>query len=334
VLLLTHLPALLPRSTIQDESVYVVFGRQVLQGARAYVDVVDRKPPLLFWLYREVLGTFGTSNWLALQLVGVLWVLLTMAGLALVGELVGGLWVGLIAALLYPIFQGFWEITNLAFNGEVMMNLLGVQGLALVLRPPRSRIRPELLIAGPLPAVGFLLKQPAAISGVAYAVYLLHPEYLARHGLRRRDGLLQALWLLVGFVATLGAAAPLLQQQGILREAFYWSVQAHDLTYGPLSPVFWQRCARTTLIFFLCCAPLLYGTGRSLRRPDLWLGRSPERRGLLTFLVVTVIGTAASGRFFDYYYIQLLPPLCLLAAPWLAEAWRPGAEGLLYERLP
>lgn len=32
-----------------------------------------------------------------------------------------------------------------------------------------------------------------------------------------------------------------------------------------------------------------------------------------------MVGTAASGRFFDYYYIQLLPPLCLLAAPWFGQ---------------
>src|SRR6266850_1900236 len=100
VLFITHLPALLPRSTIQDEAVYVVVARQMLRGGRLYVDVVDRKPPLLFWVYEAILRIFGPHNWVALHLVGMLWVLATMGGLYLIGRRVAGPRAGLAAALL------------------------------------------------------------------------------------------------------------------------------------------------------------------------------------------------------------------------------------------
>jgi 4-amino-4-deoxy-L-arabinose transferase-like glycosyltransferase len=322
VLLVTHLPALVSPGTIQDEAVYVVVAREMLRGGRPYLDAIDRKPPLLFWVYRWILGLFGTHNWPALHLVGILWVLATMGALYLVGSRVAGPGAGFVAALLYAVFQTFWEVTNLAFNGEVLMNLPVVVGLWIALRPSRSRWRPELLLAGAMPALGFLLKQPAGIAGLPLGVYVLLPAYRRARGLNRVQSLVHGAWICLGFATVLGAAALVLHHQGILRDAFYWSVLDHDVPYGPSSPVFWARGGRMTLIFCLCAAPLLLGARWSLRRPDLWASREPERTALLVFLGATMIGTAASGRFFDYYYIQLLPPLALLAAPWFAWSWQ------------
>jgi len=321
VLFITHLPALLPRSTIQDEAVYVVVARQLLRGGRLYIDVVDRKPPLLFWVYEEILRLFGTHDWVALHGVGVLWVLATMGALYAVGSRLGGSAAGMVAALLYPIFQTFWRVTNLALNGEVLMNLPVVLGFAIAFLPGRSRWRPELLLAGAMPAIGFLLKQPAGIAGLPLGIYVLLPAYRRARGLELKHGLVHAIWLCVGFATVLLAAALVLRGEGDLREAVYWSILDHDVSYGPLSAVFWERGARTTLIFIGCCAPLLLGAMWSLAHRELWVDREPERVALVTFLAVTVVGTAASGRFFDYYYLQLLPPLCLLAAPWFASVW-------------
>ena len=40
------------------------------------------------------------------------------------------------------------------------------------------------------------------------------------------------------------------------------------------------------------------------------------------WLAVSAIGVAAGGRFYPHYYIQLIPPLAVLAAPYYAELWR------------
>lgn len=326
VLLVTHLPAVFLQSTIQDEAVYVVVAREMLRGGRLYIDVVDRKPPLLFWVYEQILRIFGTHNWVALHLVGMLWVLATMVGLFLIGRRVAGPQAGMVAALLYPVFQTYWEVGNLAFNGEVMMNLPLVFGFAIGFRPDRSRWRPALLLAGAMPALGCLLKQPAGIAGVPLGVYVLLRSYRHSRGLNWKHSVLHALWLILGFVSVFAVAAVILGEEGLLRDAFYWSVLDHDMPYGPLSSVFWERGGRMSLAFAACCAPLLLGVWRSIRRSAQRARENPEWIALLVWLGAAIVGTAASGRFFDYYYIQLLPPLCLLAAPWLTAAWERDAD--------
>jgi hypothetical protein len=53
----------------------------------------------------------------------------------------------------------------------------------------------------------------------------------------------------------------------------------------------------------------------------LWSGRQAERVALLGLVAAAAIGAAAGARFYFHYYIQLIPPLALLAAPFYASLW-------------
>ena len=53
----------------------------------------------------------------------------------------------------------------------------------------------------------------------------------------------------------------------------------------------------------------------------LWANKSAERLALLGLLVASALGAAAGARFYPHYYIQLVPPLALLAAPLYAQLW-------------
>src|SRR5207248_10017657 len=46
-----------------------------------------------------------------------------------------------------------------------------------------------------------------------------------------------------------------------------------------------------------------------------------ERTALLGLLAASVIGAAAGARFYPHYYVQLIPPLALLAASYYARLW-------------
>ena len=70
----------------------------------------------------------------------------------------------LIAALLYSIFQPWATPKNLAFNGELLMNLPLVWAWAIGFGSGPSRWRPELFAAGVFLFAGSLLKQPAAVA--------------------------------------------------------------------------------------------------------------------------------------------------------------------------
>ncbi|MEO6971215.1 MAG: glycosyltransferase family 39 protein, partial [Chthoniobacterales bacterium] len=227
----TRLPALLHQQPIINEAIYSVVANELVDHGRPYVDAAERKPPLLFWVYAAIIEEAGKYNWKALHTVALLWTLATMAGLYVIGRELRDRTTGLIAALLYSIFQPWARGQNLAFNGELMMNLPLVWAWAIAFRKSSSRQRLDLFAAGALLCAGFLLKQPAAIAAVPIGIYLLLPSYRERRGLSRAESLAQGVVLSAGFFITLGAVALILQHQGILREAFNRTITDNALQH-------------------------------------------------------------------------------------------------------
>ena len=56
-------------------------------------------------------------------------------------------------------------------------------------------------------------------------------------------------------------------------------------------------------------------------KDEIWAGKTAERTALLGLLAASAIGAAAGARFYPHYYVQLIPPLALLAAPYYARLW-------------
>src|SRR5437773_9576036 len=315
--IVTRLPALLHPLPIDDEAGYSVIANEIVDGGRPYIDAVDRKPPLLFWTYAAVFKVAGKYNWKALHLLSLIWTLATMAGLYVIAKQLFDRETGLIAALFYSVFQPWVSFKNLAFNGEMVMNLAIVWAWAIALRHSSSRLRPELFLAGMLLCAGFLLKQPAAIAAVPLGIYLLLPSYQASSSLTRTNSIIQAAMLTAGFFAALGLVTIVLWRQGILHEAFYWTIADHDVPH-----VFWGRGIANTRTFLGVCLPLVIGAILACRdKGEIWAGKTAERTALLGLLAASAIGAAAGARFYEHYYIQLIPPLALLAAPYYAQLW-------------
>ena len=314
--LLIRLPALLHPEPIDDEAMYSVVANEILAGGHAYTDAVERKPPLIFWTYAAIFGVAGEFNWPALHASAVVWVLLTMAALCVIGRHLFDWETGMIAALLYSIFQPWGTWKNLAFNGEVLMNLPVVLAWMIALGPSRARHRPELLLAGALLCGAFLLKQPAAIAAVPLPFYFLLRDYRASRRLTPFDSMIQIGLLALGFVGVLALVVGVLYAQGALGEAVYWTIGDHDIPQ-----IFWRRGVEHTLAFAGACLPILLGAAIALRDDKHWAGKHAERMAIVALLVVSAIGTAASGRFYPHYYIQLIPPLALLAAPSFRRLW-------------
>jgi hypothetical protein len=123
--------------------------------------------------------------------------------------------------------------------------------------------------------------------------------------------------LTIGFFGALGLTAIVLWKQGILADAFYWTFTNHSIPH-----VFWEKGFLLTLAFVGACLLLLVGAMTSFRdRCGIWLGKQAERTVLWGLLVASGVGAAAGARFYPHYYIQLIPPLALLAAPWYAQVW-------------
>lgn len=307
-----RVPSLQHPQAIDDEAVYSVVANEIVDGGQPYVDAVDRKPPLLFWTYAAVFKIAGKYNWIALHTVALMWTLGTMAGLYIIGRRLFDRETGLIAALFYSIFQPVASWKNLAFNGELMMNLPLVWAWAIAFGRRPSIAWFNYIVAGVLLSLGFLLKQPAAIAAVPLGLYLLLCG--AGNSGIRGSSFIRAGLLAVGFFGTLAFIAVVLWRQGILQAAVYWTIGDHDLPH-----FFWGRAVRSTLIFAGVCLPLLLGAIMSVcETGSLWTDKHAERNALLGLAAASAVGATAGGRFYSHYYIQLIPALVLLAAPYYA----------------
>jgi 4-amino-4-deoxy-L-arabinose transferase-like glycosyltransferase len=320
IILLTvaiRLPSLLYPQPIDSEAMYSVVANEIVDGGRPYIDAIERKPPLLFWTYAAIFKVAGEFNWRAIHIVALVWTLCAMAGLYVIGRELFDRNTGLIAALFYSVFQHWWTWKNLTFDGELLMNLPIIWAWAIALRRSSSRLRLELFPAGALLGTAFLLKQPAAIAAVPLGVYLLLPSYRTSRSLTRTNSIIQAAILTLGFFAALGLVTIVIWKQGILYETFYWTIADHDVPH-----VFWQKGIVNTLVFLGVCLPLVIGAIMACRdKSGIWAGRTAERTALFGLLAASAIGAAAGARFYPHYYVQLIPPLALLAAPYYARLW-------------
>ena len=128
----------------------------------------------------------------------------------------------------------------------------------------------------------------------------------------------QAAFLTAGFFGTLGLVALALHAQGILGEAYFWTITDHSIPH-----VFWTNSVLRTLAFIGACLPLVLGAVLACLKNGrgLWAGRRAEWTALIGLTAASAVGTAAGVRFYPHYYIQMIPPLSLLAAPCYAALW-------------
>jgi 4-amino-4-deoxy-L-arabinose transferase-like glycosyltransferase len=316
LVLLARLPSLLHPWGIDDERVYALVANEIVHGGIPYLDAIERKPPLHFWTYAAVFRVAGPSNWLALHVAACLWTFGIMAGIYRLAGRQNRV-AGVAAALAYGLFQSWGPSTTLAFNGEMAMNLPLVWAFVVALGGPRERgIARDALLAGALVAIAFLLKQPAAI-----CILPVFGCLVARRQGVTGDALVRvAIPLCIGAALPLTIAAAILHAQGVLGEAIYWTIGNHDLPH-----VFWTRLALHTLAFGAACFPVLFAALTAIRQ-GLWTDDRLAYRTIAGWLAVSCIGAAAGGRFYPHYYIQMLPPLAVLAGPAFAHAWQRPAE--------
>jgi len=280
-----------------DESYLATQAEVINEGGRLYEDATDRKPPVVPYLYAVTFRVFGTTALWSVRLVATVVVALTGLLLALEarrrwGErsawTAGVLWV--CATVMFAPQDGQ------AANFEIFMLLPMTAGILLA-----ARQRPGA--AGAAVALATLAKQTgaAALLPVAYLVTRDGP----RRGLRR---------------AALGFSIPLLAVAALVgpRDLLFWAVLGNGSYVGldAASLYVVGMFALMTAAFAACQAPLLFWIPAAWRDRD----RRGAERDLWIWLASSCIAVAFGFHFFGHYYLQLLPPMVLLAAGSLAAA--------------
>jgi hypothetical protein len=298
VLLLTavlRLPAYFVDVFNSDETFLATQAQVIRNGGSLYEDATDRKPPLVPYLYAATFALIDSTALWSVRVVAMIAVAITALLLAAEARRRWGERAAWCAALLFVAGSvAFAPQDGQAANFEIFM----LPALtAAVLLAARDRPRG----AGVAVAVATLAKQTGAAT-------LLPVLYLAWRARCRR-----------GVTTTLAAFAIPLAIVALLvgpGDLVFWAVAGNGSYFGLGSATAYVvgLFAVMTFAFLACNLPIVWTIPTAWRRrvrgqdTDLWL-----------WLLSATVSVAVGLRFFGHYYLQLLPPLCLITAGALTE---------------
>ncbi|MGH9027436.1 MAG: glycosyltransferase family 39 protein [Acidimicrobiia bacterium] len=263
----------------------------------------DRKPPLVPYVYAATFTLVGAASLVAVRVVAMLAVALTALLLSIEARRRYGERAGWVAGVLMVLASvSFAPQDGQAANFEVFM-LPSMTGAVLLARRGRGGW------AGVCVALATLAKQTGAAT-LLPVLWLLGRD-------RDRTNVPRAL---LGFAVPIGVVALLVGPH----ELFFWAVLGNGsyLSIGEASTFVLMMFALMTAAFLAMNLAILW------RLPSAWRERAAVRDDgrsdvdLWLWLASGAISVAVGFRFFGHYYLQLLPPLCLLTAGALVHAGR------------
>ncbi len=146
---------------------------------------------------------------------------------------------------------------------------------------------------------------------------------------------MQSLFLAAGFLSVLAALFGIFQLLGNW-EDFYFGGWAYNFTFMAdfTWPYFFKRFFAFTPRFILIWLMLwVFGFVAMARAKRAPREIPKSHHFVIIWLVGSALAVCIGGKFFGHYYIQLLPPLTILAAVSLAAWWQTSASMKYVTRL-
>jgi len=293
----------------RDEAYLAVMGDVLRGGGTLYVDVIDRKPPLVPYAYalvRELSVDMRT-----VRLVCAIAVLLNGLLVASLVRRLGGGRRGALAGGVLAVLGTAWFVPSdsQAANFELWA-LAPATGAVLVVVAARTRREawPSFLAAGALVALAAHAKQPFVVVALP----------IAWEAVRRRDRARVAVAAAAGAALVTLALAPLVDLGDMWR--WVWRDNGDYLDGGLSVGRALAIGFGLTVVFFCFHVPLLYGFwGAAIRRVRL-------DSTVVVWWLASLLAIPIGLRFFGHYYQQLVPPMAALTGVALGAsgrwAWR------------
>jgi 4-amino-4-deoxy-L-arabinose transferase-like glycosyltransferase len=333
VTLLLRFPALLSHPFCIDESYYAAGAVELISGGAFYRDVVDHKSPGIYFIYAVIYWLAGSYNQTAVHVVLLLVAALSAYLVGLIAQTFFGGRAGRWAGTLYAMASVIGPANDFqAANTELFMNLPVLTALWLCARSwvGKNLSANEAGAMGLLMGVAILIRPQAALALLPVAVTFF----------RLRFGARKLLLLLAGVALPTLALLAWLWNAGVLADL--QSSMAYARYYTSCLP-FRMKLFNGTLksLFFLAIdvgliIPVVGLVAYGRRRDQAWT----QGAGcwLVSWLLASVVAVTAGGRFYPHYFIQVLPPLAIMAARQLTsgetgnsirKSWSKAALGLL-----
>jgi 4-amino-4-deoxy-L-arabinose transferase-like glycosyltransferase len=303
----TRLPAFVVPVFNSDETFLATQAHVIQQGGQLYQDAIDRKPPVVPYLYAATFGFFDTTGLWSVRIMAMVAVAITAYLLAMEARRRYGRRAGWIAGVLcVGAMVAFAPQDGQAANFEVFM-LPSMTAAILLARRGRG------FAAGTMVALATLAKQTGAAT-------LLPVCYL----IARRRGRHSLGAVALGFaVPVLGAALLMGPSQ-----LFYWTVQGNGSYVGMKT---FSSTVITTFLFMtsmwvVCNLPIVWKVPAAWRDRARLAADGANDTDLWLWLLSAAVSVAVGLRFFGHYYIQLVPPVALLSAGALVRGARRWAD--------
>ena len=292
---------------INDEGGYAYVARFWSPDYQLYRDIPFYRPQAIFYLYRAILATLG-DDVVAFRLFAGIWNAATVVCVGLLGRAAYTSRAGLAAAGVFAVFSAGPSMEGFTANAEIFAQLPIVVSALMAWHR-------KWLWAGLAAAAAVLLK-PSGVSAYLLAVGWAFATGASIPG---------ALRVSVPF--GLGLLPSVLHGAWIGWEHYWENLATHRTQYADAESLAlgtqWARLSsavgRTVASWGVPGALALVGLARRWGRPELfamlWIGTS-------------AVGMAMGGFWFEHYFIQLMPPLALLAGAGL-RSWPRDRSGLL-----
>jgi 4-amino-4-deoxy-L-arabinose transferase-like glycosyltransferase len=275
----------------------------LMAGGRLYVDIIDRRAPLVPYIYAAIFAVRRADDLIAVHVVAMLWILATALLLQALGARRFGQLAGWWAAFLFALSSvSFLPAETQAANLEIFMLLPIVAAVYFADVAPDVKVGPTQGLrpiayafgSGVMVALAMLCKQTAGVTIVPVAWMLA----------RQPNRTMRLAACANGLALTIAAAALWFGP----RELYFWTVGSTTgyLAPGGALPFELTRGVEMTLAFAAANAALVWLciiAGRRRGGDDAWLW---------LWLGTSAIAVAAGLRFLGHYYLQLLPAACLL----------------------
>jgi 4-amino-4-deoxy-L-arabinose transferase-like glycosyltransferase len=290
-----RLPAFSTPVFNSDETFLATQAHVLNDGGQLYQDAIDRKPPLVPYVYAATFAFFETTALWSVRLVAMLAVALTALLLAIEARRRYGARASWIAGILFVVAMvSFAPQDGQAANFEVFM-LPSMTAAVLFARRGRG------FLAGVAIAAATLAKQTGAAT-------LLPVVYLIARS-RGKKGI-------AGVFAGFSIPTVLVALAMGPAQLFYWTVLGNGSYVGmkTMSTVVLTTFLFMTGMWAVCNLPLLWKIPNAWKQRRLAALDGQRDTDLWLWLLSAAVSVAVGLRFFGHYYIQLIPPLVLLAA--------------------
>lgn len=297
LVILLRLPSLFEPNNYADENIYLTLGQGLRHGLVFYRDIHDNKPPLVYIL-AAIAGNVPTFRFILLiwNLVNVFFFY------RLAQKLFKRQLPQVLATLLFAILSSIPTTEGQISNGEIFMIMPATIGALLLFTSTK------FLLAGVFFSLAFLFKIPVIFEFAALMFWLIfYQSKTAKSTFKKLFSSLTYLpiiGLLLPILSTilyyyLVGAGPVYVTSALLQNISYLSSWESGSSSLPL----YQSQFFIRIVIFTVFIAFTY----------FFRHRLGKNFGFITlWFIGALFGALLSGRPYPHYFIQLLPPLCLL----------------------